>query len=138
MTGVDEEIALMSPNSPLENNCLVDDERGKSISNHSNSNTQHQQQLQANHIPATRGSIRLSDAQNNNNKKKIPPKLLHPILQNVPMHVRFGLNGFLSNVLFSKFFVIIFIFIVVVAVVAVVVVVVVVTDIIMAGKEIEI
>ncbi|MGK3762592.1 MAG: hypothetical protein ACI8RD_014910, partial [Bacillariaceae sp.] len=54
-----------------------------------------------------------------------------------PMHVRFGLNGFLSNVLFSKFFVIIFIFIVVVAVV-VVVVVVVVTDIIMAGKEIEI
>ncbi|OEU16560.1 hypothetical protein FRACYDRAFT_185711 [Fragilariopsis cylindrus CCMP1102] len=100
MTGVDEETALVSPNSPLDNNSLLDDERGKSISNHSNSNTQHQQQLQANHIPATRGSIRLSDAQSNNNKKIIPPKLLHPVLHNVPMHFRFGLNGFLSNVLF--------------------------------------
>ena len=85
---------------------------------------QHQQQLQANHIPATRGSIRLSDAQSNNNKKIIPPKLLHPVLHNVPMHFRFGLNGFLSNVLFSKFFVAV-----------VIVAVVVVTHIIVARKE---
>lgn len=28
------------------------------------------------------------------------PKLLHPILHRVPLHFRFGLNGFLSNVLF--------------------------------------
>lgn len=127
MTGVDEETALVSPNSPLDNNSLLDDERGKSISNHSNSNTQHQQQLQANHIPATRGSIRLSDAQSNNNKKIIPPKLLHPVLHNVPMHFRFGLNGFLSNVLFSKFFVAV--------VIVVIVAVVVVTHIIVARRE---
>mmetsp|Transcript_37766 Transcript_37766/g.58487 ORF Transcript_37766/g.58487 Transcript_37766/m.58487 type:complete len:223 (+) Transcript_37766:39-707(+) len=29
-----------------------------------------------------------------------PPRLLHPFLHNVPMHVRFGINGFLNNVLF--------------------------------------
>jgi len=95
---IDEEIALMSPTSPLESCSLDDNDRGnlKPKSNHSNSNSTQQ----ANHIPATRGSIRLSDSQNSNNKKEIPPKLLHPILHSVPMHVRFGLNGFLSNVLF--------------------------------------
>jgi len=94
MPGVDEEIALMSPTSPLESCLLEDNDRGNLKPNHSNSTQQ------TNHIPATRGSIRLSDSQNNNNKKEIPPTLLHPILHSVPMHVRFGLNGFLSNVLF--------------------------------------
>ncbi|CAJ1940346.1 unnamed protein product [Cylindrotheca closterium] len=32
--------------------------------------------------------------------KKQPPRLLHPILHRIPLHVRFGLNGFISNVLF--------------------------------------
>eukprot|EP00934_Nitzschia_sp_Nitz4_P002210 Nitzschia sp. Nitz4//scaffold35_size145790//15694//16465//NITZ4_003007-RA/size145790-augustus-gene-0.110-mRNA-1//1//CDS//3329549055//2210//frame0 len=32
------------------------------------------------------------------NKAENQPRLLHPLLNNVPMHVRFGLNGFLSNV----------------------------------------
>jgi len=101
MPGVDEEIALMSPTSPLESCLLEDNDRGNLKPNHSNSTQQ------TNHIPATRGSIRLSDSQNNNNKKEIPPTLLHPILHSVPMHVRFGLNGFLSNVLFSKLVIIV-------------------------------
>lgn len=30
--------------------------------------------------------------------KKQPPRLLHPQLHKVPMHIRFGINGFVSNV----------------------------------------
>ena len=77
MPGVDEETALSpSPASPHLESSLVEDDRGtKSLSNHST--TTQQQQAMSNHIPATRGSIRLSDA-GQNKKKKAPPKLLHP------------------------------------------------------------
>ena len=27
------------------------------------------------------------------------PKLIHPLLRKIPLHVRFGLNGLLTNVL---------------------------------------
>lgn len=40
--------------------------------------------------------IRITDTA----QKKQPPRLLHPILHHVPMHIRFGLNGFLSNAAF--------------------------------------
>ena len=69
----DEETALTSPMESLDDR-----------SNHSTTSMQQQQQQQqqqqipaTNHIPATRGSIRQSDA-GQNNKKKAPPKLLHP------------------------------------------------------------
>jgi len=50
-----------------------------------------------------RGNLNLKQVNNNNNNnnnKEAPPKLLHPFLHRIPMHVRFGLNGFLSNLLF--------------------------------------
>ena len=74
MPGVDEETALSSPASPHVESLLVEDDKGtKSLS----ATTTQQQQAMSNHIPATRGSIRLSDA-GQKNKKKTPPKLLHP------------------------------------------------------------
>jgi len=33
-----------------------------------------------------------------NDKKQSPPRLLHPLLLKVPMHFRFGINGFICNV----------------------------------------
>lgn len=41
-----------------------------------------------------RSTVKMADT----NSKKKPPRLLHPFLDKIPMHVRFGLNGFLSNV----------------------------------------
>mmetsp|Transcript_11822 Transcript_11822/g.28361 ORF Transcript_11822/g.28361 Transcript_11822/m.28361 type:complete len:303 (+) Transcript_11822:398-1306(+) len=61
------------------------------------SQQQQQQHHASNHI---RASITSPPPAANVTNKKPPPKLLHPILHKVPMHIRFGLNGFLSNVLF--------------------------------------
>ena len=33
--------------------------------------------------------------------KQVDPKLLHPLLLKIPLHIRFGLNGLLTNVLVS-------------------------------------
>lgn len=80
---VDEETALTSSALALENS-------NSATSNHSSN----QQATAGNYIPATRGSISVVK------KKKVPPKLLHPILDRVPLALRMGLNGFISNVLF--------------------------------------
>jgi len=42
--------------------------------------------------------VRLPSRANETAPKKQPPRLLHPTLHKIPMHVRFGLNGFISNV----------------------------------------
>lgn len=43
-------------------------------------------------------NLRLPLKMSDTTPKKQPPRLLHPFLHKVPMHVRFGMNGFLSNV----------------------------------------
>jgi len=89
MPHVDVESALTLPNSPMD-----------SLHDHSGGTPQHEQpetSMFTNHIPANR----TSDTGQKKKKKQPPkPKLLHPILHSVPFHFRFGLNGFLSNVLF--------------------------------------
>uniref|UniRef100_A0A6U9VZJ5 Uncharacterized protein n=1 Tax=Pseudo-nitzschia australis TaxID=44445 RepID=A0A6U9VZJ5_9STRA len=96
---VDEESALMCPTSPIADGL---EDRANHLPNHSTNGQQQQQpqtQMMANHIPATRGN---GNRHPSEIKKQAPPKpkLLHPILHSVPLHFRFGLNGFLSNVLF--------------------------------------
>lgn len=96
---VDEESALTMPTSPVEYELP---ERGTTLSYDSAVLPQHEQPptpMTTNHIPATPGFGRHTDG-GQKNKKKPPPKLLHPILNRIPFHFRFGLNGFLSNVLF--------------------------------------
>lgn len=94
---IDEEKALVMPKSPMEYDL---DERGTALSYDSAMTPQHEQSsTPVNHIPATPGFGRNKDT-GQNHKKKPPPKLLHPILNRIPFHMRFGLNGFLSNLLF--------------------------------------
>lgn len=74
MPPVDEESALTMPTSPKEYEL---DDRGASLSYDSAVAPQHEQPITPNHIPATTGFSRHSDA-GQMNKKKPPPKLLHP------------------------------------------------------------
>ncbi|VEU41199.1 unnamed protein product [Pseudo-nitzschia multistriata] len=53
--------------------------------------------MATNHTPSARGRHSLEMKKN---QAPPMPKLLHPILHSLPLHFRFGLNGFLSNVLF--------------------------------------
>lgn len=105
MPPVDEECALTSPTSPAEGLHELNEVGNSSLSIHSVTTPQQQQQsptpILTNHIPATQGFHRHSDTGQKKTQKPPPkPRLLHPILHRVPLHFRFGLNGFLSNVLF--------------------------------------
>lgn len=42
--------------------------------------------------------LKMPDVQANLSQTKSPKRLLHPSLERIPMQVRFGLNGFLTNV----------------------------------------
>ena len=77
MPPVDEESAGTMPTSPMEYDLV---ERGKSLSYDYENAPQHEQSstpMMANHIPATPGFGRHKDA-GQMNKKRPPPKLLHP------------------------------------------------------------
>ncbi|KAG7362219.1 hypothetical protein IV203_025885 [Nitzschia inconspicua] len=101
---VDEEKALHAgpQSSPL--NSPLDENPRKSLT----SNIPLSSATMLPHIqPSTRASVRqqsqtdiATSSSVKNKQPKPPPKLLHPILNNVPIHIRFGLNGFLTNVLF--------------------------------------
>eukprot|EP00535_Pseudo-nitzschia_heimii_P002584 CAMPEP_0197176982 /NCGR_PEP_ID=MMETSP1423-20130617/2746_1 /TAXON_ID=476441 /ORGANISM="Pseudo-nitzschia heimii, Strain UNC1101" /LENGTH=269 /DNA_ID=CAMNT_0042626451 /DNA_START=181 /DNA_END=990 /DNA_ORIENTATION=- len=108
---VDEECALTSPTSPTDALREVNEigsssiSSGLTIQNESTSQQQQQQQPPTpnltDQIPGAQGFHRHSEAGQKKIQKSPPkPRLLHPILHRVPMHLRFGLNGFLSNVLF--------------------------------------
>ena len=72
---IDEENALTMPTSPMEYDL---DERGTALSYDQSMTPQHEQaSTPTNHIPATTGFGRNKDA-GQKNKKKPPPKLLHP------------------------------------------------------------
>jgi len=56
-------------------------------------------------LPVASGSSSSRNGGANNNPSKatnkaVPdPKLIHPLLNKIPLHIRFGLNGLLTNVL---------------------------------------
>lgn len=57
------------------------------------------EQIRENVTSAPRsGGARLPIKMSDTTTTKKPPRLLHPVLHSVPMHVRFGINGFISNV----------------------------------------
>mmetsp|Transcript_16507 Transcript_16507/g.45486 ORF Transcript_16507/g.45486 Transcript_16507/m.45486 type:complete len:253 (-) Transcript_16507:2060-2818(-) len=98
MPFVDEESALNLTSSPTVESL---EDRGKPLSNHSTNGQQMPQTpMMANHIPATRGNTGRHPSDSNKNQAPPKPRLLHPVLHSMPLHCRFGLNGFLSNVLF--------------------------------------
>lgn len=57
----------------------------------------HQKPPEPPHSNSFRLPVKVADVKKN---KIQPPRLLHPFLHRVPMHIRFGLNGFLSNAFF--------------------------------------
>lgn len=96
---VDEESALTLTTSPTVDTL---EDKGNPLPNHSTNGQQQQLQtpMMTNHIPATRGSIARHSTEMNKSQAPPVPRLLHPGLHSLPLHFRFGLNGFLSNVLF--------------------------------------